>query len=253
MNHVNHLGNRETNYDEYENIIKCDKCGKTCGHTINNNINQMKSIPLSEIDYKKNGKKVYLAGASLAQIIKSMEDIQIKHKKTIYEMVLDEWFSSAIPEFISEYKKLLLYSNKVEYDVKYFNLIGNLPKGLRIYNDTDGKTVLSRAPLGQRIRALHQRISYILRRPTPLGYIHRLDYLQAFKQIQEEMKYFERVVVNFELSFQEAIHKAHRNQNAYNNCNYYDSSYHNSNYSNNSDNRNNNYNNINNNYRSNYY
>lgn len=152
-----------------------------------------------------------LSKASLGQIVQTLSKIKFS-RRNVYEKALAEELEIIIPNFISSFDAMLDCVTKEEIDVYKVNLLGNLPKSVMINPEDHAGILLHRAPIGQIISALKQRVEFILERDTPVMYDENKTYLEAFEEMKNKLKNFNEEILQFESKFCEAIKKAHDEQ-----------------------------------------
>ena len=153
--------------------------------------------------------------ASLGQIMFSLSRVLELLPKNIYEKTLYSNLKSIIIKLIKEYDIMLKCSNKIEREVKFYNLIGKMPYLVKI-NEEEHNIKLHKPKIGKIIAALKQRVNFILTRNIPQFYKNNEIYLNEFQKMQEQIKKFKEKVYDFELNFIEAIDHAHKaNQENY--------------------------------------
>lgn len=149
--------------------------------------------------------------ASLGQIIRTFEKINIIPKNS-YEIVLSDELNILIQQLISNFDKLLVFNNLIEYSIYYYNLLGSLPDGISINENNHKYIKLKTANIGNLVKALYQRINYILQRDIPLMYKYREEYLHVFNNMKNNLLKFLDNVKEFEIGFINAIDKAHKSK-----------------------------------------
>jgi hypothetical protein len=170
------------------------------------------NLELDEVDWKPN---YVLSKSSIGHIIFTFKKILNVKPKNIYETTLYDLLKPLLKQLLLEYNRVLLCSNIVERDVKYFNLIGNMPSYISINNEEHGNIKLKKPKIGMMINALKQRIIYILNREIPFLYQQNENYLIEFKKMRFQLNNFEDFVNSFENEFIDAIDQAHKVQQYY--------------------------------------
>lgn len=162
------------------------------------------------IDYKP---YYNLSKGSLGQIITAISLIKIKkNEKNEYEKILDRWFNTAIPLFINKFIELFNnYQTTTEYEVKWYNLAGNLPKSVVINSEKHNKK-LSKANIGNLHEALIQRIDFIIERDMPEPYKGNNELESYFNNLREQIKLFRNEANMFNESFVKIIDLACKTQ-----------------------------------------
>lgn len=166
-------------------------------------------LDLSLVHWKPN---YILSRASLGQIMCSFNKICDLVPKNIYEETLYEKLPVILKKLIQTYENILKCNNASEHCVKYFNLIGNLPKGTSIFDGEHGYIKLGYPKIGQLIKAANQRIDYILERDDPKFYQENEILLKEFNKMKQEIDKFKDTLLDFEIDFMEAINDAHKMQ-----------------------------------------
>lgn len=149
--------------------------------------------------------------ASLGQIMKTFEKINIIPKNN-YEIVLSDELNILIQQLINNFDKLLVFNNLIEYTVYYYNLLGPLPNGTSIDENNHKYIKLKTANIGNLVKALYQRVNYILQRDIPLMYKYREEYLTVFNNMKSNLSKFLDSVKEFEVGFVDAIDNAHKSK-----------------------------------------
>ncbi len=150
--------------------------------------------------------------ASFGQIMKSLEKVKIIPKNN-YETVLSKELQLLISQIINQFDNLLYFTNNIEANVFHYNLLGPLPKNLTINEEEHKEIKLKTANVGNLLKALYQRINFILQRDVPLMYQNKPDYLSAFEKMRSNIRTFLAHVQEFEKGFVTAIDKAHKSKN----------------------------------------
>ena len=154
-----------------------------------------------------------LSKGSLGQIMVSFSKIKSTNPKNIYERSLYQKLNIIIKGLVDRYDEMLQCNSEEEKNVKFHNLIVNLPRGISIYNDIHGNIKLGYAKIGQLIYATYQRIDYILERETPTIYENDALLLEEFNKMKNELSIFRAEFELFETSFVEYINEARQKQN----------------------------------------
>jgi hypothetical protein len=176
-------------------------------------INNIKFIPSlnflimnNYITFENNQK---LNRASFGQIMATIANVSINKKDLKpYEYYMKGWFNKNIPILILEYLKLLTWLSDKQWWVLYFNLIGNLPNKIHIYQEKHN-IMLKGANLGYLIEALKNRVNFIITRKIPIMYLNDQEYLTFFNNLRELLKIFLQKIIIFEQEFVNAIDNAH--------------------------------------------
>lgn len=156
-----------------------------------------------------------LSEASIGQIIYCFYNIISIVPKKVYDEVLYEYLKPAIWTLLKEYSKILNCNSQTEKDVKYFNLIRTMPNGTSVYPEEHGKIKLGKPKIGALIKAMKQRITFILERETPQIYLNNQEMLSEFLNMKIQLQEFYTTVRNFEQEFVLAIDEAHKAQQRY--------------------------------------
>lgn len=165
------------------------------------------SISLDNVIWKHYFK---LSQASLGQIIISFCNILKVQPKNQYEINLYENLKPLVHQLVNNYNTILVYTNKNEHDIKYYNLIVNLPKTVSINEEQHGQIILGHAKIGCLIQAAKQRIEFIIGRDIPDVYKQDQNLSELFLQLQKDMRKFKDDMIEFEKAFVLAINLAHR-------------------------------------------
>lgn len=155
----------------------------------------------------------FLSKGSLGQIMVSFSKINSTNPKNIYERTLYQKLNIIIKGLVDRYDEMLQCNSEEEKNVKFHNLIVNLPKGVSIYDDIHGYIKLGYAKIGQLIYAAYQRIDYILDRDIPTIYENNDLLLKEFNKMKDELAIFRTELESFETSFMEYINEARQMQN----------------------------------------
>ena len=165
-----------------------------------------------EIDYRHYFKTSL---ASISQLIKSINLLGIKKPKNNFEIELQNWFDIAPKKFIQSFEKCLKNTCDKDYDVRIYNLMGELRKGVRINIDYDGYNIkyyndddLVYAKLGRTILPhLMQRIDFIIDRDCPYIYFGT-EYEVFFENMKSDLKEFKKEIELFNMDFMDDIEDA---------------------------------------------
>jgi hypothetical protein len=164
-------------------------------------------LNLNYVDWKQNYK---LSEASIGQIMVSFRNILNVKPKNNYEEILYSHIKPDIQNLINKYEQILDCKNFIEQNVKYFNLIDNLPFGVKILDNEHGNVLLGRAKLGFLIRAIIQRITFIENRELPICYQDNIVMKEEFEQLKIKITEFKQDIWKFEVIFVGAIDRARR-------------------------------------------
>jgi len=170
-------------------------------------IDDQSPITLESVIWKFN---FTLSRASIGQIMVSFQNILKVRPKNTYESILYDQLIPATQKLINKYSIILSYQNKNEYNVKYYNLIVNLPNNISINDEEHGQIKLGHAKVGALIHALKQRIEFIIRRDMPELYKQDINLCDEFTKLQKNMIEFKQSVIEFENEFVQAINSAHK-------------------------------------------
>ena len=156
--------------------------------------------------------------ASISQLMENIKLMGIKRPKNPFEMELQKWFDVAPKRFIQSFEKCLKNTCDEDYDVRMYNLMGKLRKGVRINIDYDDEIEYYRddylvsASLGRTILPhLKQRIDYIIDRDCPYMYIGN-ECEVFFRNMQSDLKEFKKEIELFNMDFMDAIEYAKQKQ-----------------------------------------
>ena len=172
-----------------------------------------------------NGTKIWkpqykLSRASIIQIILTFLNIRnrpkINDKINVYQTNLDEQLVPLIDELLDCFKKCLVWNDYIGEQVIIYNLLSFLPKNVFIIIEGYDEK-LKYANIGNLIKALKQRIKFIIDRPMPKIYIDSNDdkYRESFLHLQKMIKSFLEDVEYFEESFIKANDKSHKVQQTF--------------------------------------
>ena len=167
------------------------------------------------LDSVKWNRNYSLSRASIGQIMRSFNNILSVNPKNIYEETLYKHLKPEVQKLMDDYNQLLLCDNAYNFNVRYYNLIVNMPKDVSIYNQEHGNIRLGNPKIGALIKASKQRIDFIINREIP--YICKQDqniHIEFIK-LQQDMIKFKETLINFEKQFVLAIDKAHKSQQVY--------------------------------------
>ena len=169
------------------------------------------TLSLDCVDWKRH---YILSKASLSQIMISFWNVSGIEAKdgNYYEKVLYEKLKPAVEKLIECYHDILCYENVIQKNIKFHNLIVNLPKNVTINQHEDGKIKMGDAKIGKLIAAAKQRINFIQIRDVPIMYANNESYLQEFNKMKEELNLLMETLCDFEKAFAEAV-KLARNAN----------------------------------------
>lgn len=156
-----------------------------------------------------------LSRASIGQIMKSFNNILSVHPKNIYEETLYKHLKPEVQKLVDSYNQLLLCKDAYNFNVRYYNLIVNMPKDVSIYNQEHGQIRLGNPKIGALIKASKQRIDFITDREVPSICKQDQNIHIEFVKLQQDMIKFKETLINFEKQFVQAIDKAHKSQQVY--------------------------------------
>lgn len=156
-----------------------------------------------------------LSKASIPQIIISFKNILKVNPKNEYETTLYQRLKPAVEILINAYDEILRCKNLKENQVKYYNLIINMPSSVTIFHKEHGRIRMSNAKIGALIEACKQRIKFILERDIPSLYLTDHEILQEFNKMKSQMENFEYNLLDFEAEFILAIDEAHKTQQSF--------------------------------------
>lgn len=152
--------------------------------------------------------------SSLAEIMKRLDGIKIKHPKDQYQETMKKFFDTKKKQFIKFYENILQCETNEEYIVKYYNLLAPLP--LNIINSGGIKTkikktnVLVKAAIYDMIQALKQRINYIIESKIPVMYEYNELYKKEYLKIKDDMKIFLQKLIKFEKDWEKTKKQANK-------------------------------------------
>lgn len=152
-----------------------------------------------------------LSQSSLGQIMETIARIRM-NPKNIYEETLYNKLGPIRIVFVSQFDQMLITNSYVESQVILHNLLGNLPKGTKIFPQNHDKITLGRAKIGNLLQALYQRVDFILTRDPPTFYEKNTSYLVAFNEMRKKLTVFRQDIKKFEEGFVDAIDGAHKAQ-----------------------------------------
>ena len=142
------------------------------------------SLSLTMVDWKS---YYVLSKASIGQIMVCFSKILNVMPKNVYEIKLYEKLKPATEKLLNEFNKLLIYNDAKDKDIRYYNLIVNLPKNISINDAENGLVILKSAKIGLLIKAIKQRISFIIEREIPERYLTDQELLQGFNNLRSNM------------------------------------------------------------------
>lgn len=159
--------------------------------------------------------------SSISQLINSTQKMGINEPKNYFEIELQKWFDVAPKKFVQSFEKCLKNTCDDDYDVREYNLMGPLRKGVRIslyddyteYYDDDyteyyDDDYLVFASLGRTILPhLKQRIDFIINRKCPSIYTGTEREI-FFGNMQSDLKEFRKEIELFNIDFMDAIEYA---------------------------------------------
>jgi len=166
---------------------------------------------LDKVQYNR---KYELHRASIGQIMVSFKLIATNpfHPKNTYQQVFGDLTSAAATKLVEAYEKILVCENDKEKNVKFFNLIVNLPKNITIDEEHHANMHLGSSSIGSLLDALKQRIDFIVKREVPDKCKADDDLQKYFIQMQREIDEFYDDVDDFEAEFVTIVDKAHKAQ-----------------------------------------
>ena len=153
-----------------------------------------------------------LSSASIGQIMCCFNNILTLKAKKVYEEKLYEYLKPNIQILLNEFNGILYCDDQAEMDVKYYNLIFHLPKNVSIFPEEHGKIKLGKPKIGALIKAMKQRIEFILERETPKMYLSNQEMLNGFLKMKTELRDFLSIVRKFEQDFIWTVNEAHKAQ-----------------------------------------
>ncbi len=165
-------------------------------------------------DFEINYKNYFRTSlASISQLIMNIKLMGIHKPKNNFEIELQKWFDIAPKRFVQSFEKCLKNTCNKDYEVRIYNLMGELRKGVRIglhdnytkYYDDD---YLAFASLGRTILPhLKQRIDFIINRKCPSMYIET-EYEVFFENMKSDLKEFRKEIELFNVNFMDDIEYA---------------------------------------------
>lgn len=167
-------------------------------------------LDLDQVNWNSN---YILSKASLGQIMVSFRNILKVNPKNLYETTLYGNLKPAIKSLLDVYCNILNCKNLKEYNVKYYNLIGNMPSSVSELHDEHGCIRMKNAKISALIKASKQRTDFIIQRETPLMYLDDSEYLIEFTNMKMQLaNIFVKQLLEFETDFIFAIDEAHKAQ-----------------------------------------
>lgn len=151
---------------------------------------------------------IKIVKASIGQIILCMKYLGIKEPKNVYQKKFNNIFlKQRAQDFVVTYEELLKCEDKVEKEVKSFNLTGPLPQGLCVPQEISkhGSKFVNKAKIGDLIQALYQRTIFIAERGIPKFYEDRPEHKKYFLKMQAQMTEFIIEIENLEEDFRKAV------------------------------------------------
>lgn len=167
------------------------------------------------LDMVKWDSRFKLSRASIGQIMKSFMNILNTKEKNVYEETLYKIIKPEIKLMLDHYNKLLEYHNIFDFNVKYYNLIVNMPGNVSVQEEDHGKVFLGNPKIGKLIQAAKQRTEFIINREVPMVCKSDPGIHIEFVKLQQNMVEFRETIINFEKKFIQAIDKAHKKQQSF--------------------------------------
>jgi hypothetical protein len=174
--------------------------------------NKMQEHPPITLDMVNWRPSYRLSKASIGQIMKSFEKIQKVKPKNTYEDILYGKLKSSVTILLSSYNELLVSTNDVEYNIRFHNLIVDLPYNVTINENEHNNIYLGTARIGALIEAAKQRLEFIINRPVPTICQATPQLEQEFVKLKTLITDFRDVLMDFEEAFIEAIDYAHKHK-----------------------------------------
>lgn len=169
-------------------------------------------LSLGSVDWKPN---YVLSRASIGQIMVCFSKILYVVPKNIYEDKLYEKLKPLTEHLLNDFKNLLTYTGDKDRDVKFYNLLINMPINVSVNDREDGLIKLKYAKIGSLIKAAKQRIKFIIERDAPERYLGDQELLQEFNNLKSRIKNFLDTMNDYEAEFINAIDSAHKAQQVY--------------------------------------
>lgn len=160
--------------------------------------------------------KLLIFKASISQLMLQINFLGIKEPKNVFQMNFDRIFlKDRAKKFVATYENILKCETVEERDVKLYNLIGPLPNGLKITQNIlkNNSKIVNRAKIGDLIKALYQRVTFIVQRPMPKFYEDNPAHKKYFLKMQQEIQEFKEEIEKFEEDFQKTIDLCKKLQN----------------------------------------
>jgi hypothetical protein len=164
-------------------------------------------LSINQINWNPN---YILSKASIGQIIVSFKNILKVREKNNYEHKLYSRLKPAVQYLIDKYSDILICNSLKEYQVKYYNLIVNMPNHVSIYPDEHNMIYMRNAKIGQLIKAAKQRIRFIIYRDTPEIYLNDEETKNEWENLKIQMDNFYNEIFHFENEFLISIDEAHK-------------------------------------------
>ncbi|AYV78343.1 MAG: hypothetical protein Edafosvirus10_18 [Edafosvirus sp.] len=154
------------------------------------------------IDFNSINFRAYykLSNASLWQIVMALQKILDNQNESsdFYQKMYKKWFNEHIPIIITEFKKLLNYTNGTdEKNVRLINLGGDVDGKIpvSVFMNYHHKIQLGNSgKFGVFIDAIMQRIDFILTRDQPILYQTNELFSKYFETLRDELKEFQKVI-----------------------------------------------------------
>jgi len=156
-----------------------------------------------------------LSNASIGQIICCLNNVLYLEPKKVYEEKLYEFLKPSIQTVLIEFNNILNCHGIFELNVKYYNLIVPLPNNVSIFPEEHDRIKLGKPKIGALIKAIKQRIEFILIRDTPKMYLNNQFMLDEFLKMRTQLQEFLIVIRKFEQEFILAVDEAHKAQNKF--------------------------------------
>lgn len=156
-----------------------------------------------------------LSNASIGQILCCFGNILNLQPKKVYEEKLYEYLKPNIQSLLADFDNILYCQDQDEIDVKYYNLLSYLPNSVHIFPEEHGQLKLGKPRIGALIKALKQRIEFVLDRETPKMYLSNQNMLNGFLKMKIQLKKFLNDVRQFEQEFIWTVNEAHKAQQKY--------------------------------------
>jgi hypothetical protein len=179
---------------------------------VDNGNNQLDTV----INYDLNLDQVHwsskcsLSRASIGQIMVSFKNILRAQPRNLYQTILYTRLKPAVEALVNAYCEIIRCVNSKEQQIKYFNLIVGLPHNTIIFPGEHNFIFLRNPNIGALIKAIKQRITFILERDIPIIYRNDSTLNDEFLNLRRQIQNFKLDVLTFEEEFIIAVDEAYK-------------------------------------------